>query len=83
MLQDDWWGVAEALNETGISGKGLVVTGKHWLLLSKAHAGARKHRIYGLEMFYQPLLTFAPMTESFDDFRKKFKTSVLQLQTSH
>jgi lysosomal alpha-mannosidase len=75
-LYDDGFGVGEALNETGTDGRGLVVTGRHWLLLSNPSNGARRHRIYAQEMFAQPLYTFAPSTEdTFDTYISNFKTS--------
>lgn len=73
----------EALNETGVGGRGLVVTGKHWLLLSSPKAGPRLHRVYAQEMFYQPLLTFAQWSESFDTYKESFKTSVTLITCIH
>lgn len=76
MLQDDWFGVDEALNETGSDGRGLVATGKHWLFLSKPDQGPRLHRTFAQEIFYQPLMTFAQWSESFEEYRKNFAMTV-------
>ncbi len=44
MLYDDKRGVAEALNEPGIDGKGLIVRGRHWLVAAPAAAAAPLYR---------------------------------------
>jgi lysosomal alpha-mannosidase len=75
-LYDDGFGVGEALNETGTDGRGLVVTGRHWLLLSSPSTGARRHRVYAQEMFAQPLFTFTSVQDdNFDSYISDFKTS--------
>uniref|UniRef100_A0A915HUZ6 Alpha-mannosidase n=1 Tax=Romanomermis culicivorax TaxID=13658 RepID=A0A915HUZ6_ROMCU len=81
LFQDDNFGVAEPLNETGPDGRGLVATGKHWLMLEKPNVAAKKHRFFAMEMFYQPIPTFAPYDQSFDDYRRQFKTFFAGLTT--
>jgi lysosomal alpha-mannosidase len=81
-LYDDGFGVGEPLNETGADGRGLVVTGRHWLLLTTPQNGARRHRTYAQEMFYQPLFTFSPVDETFDSYMNSFKTSFAALTKS-
>ena len=58
LLDDDAFGVGEALNEVAY-GKGLVVRGKHWVLLNPVGERAvEEHRFRAMELFYQPLVVF-------------------------
>uniref|UniRef100_A0AC34RFS1 Glycosyl hydrolase family 38 C-terminal domain-containing protein n=1 Tax=Panagrolaimus sp. JU765 TaxID=591449 RepID=A0AC34RFS1_9BILA len=59
MYDDDHWGVEEALDEPGNDGKGLVVRGKHWLILEPAASSQKDQRKLALEMFHQPIVTFS------------------------
>lgn len=71
-LDDDAFGVGEALNEPGFDGKGLVVRGTHVLLptnLSEAYA----HRDEALGIYMAPLATFAEY-QDIDTYRSQFKT---------
>ena len=56
LLKDDSLGVGEALNETGVSGKGLVTRGKHLVFLSTPTESARLHRQQGELMMLQPTI---------------------------
>jgi hypothetical protein len=59
---DDGWGVEEALDEPGEDGRGLIVAGRHWLLLGKPNDS--EHRKFGLEMFHRmpaQTMAFAPL----------------------
>ncbi|XP_063709608.1 lysosomal alpha-mannosidase-like isoform X2 [Culicoides brevitarsis] len=51
LLHDDAFGVAEALNEKGVDGKGLVARGKHWLVIGKKSTPSPT--IYARERFLQ------------------------------
>ncbi|XP_067124288.1 lysosomal alpha-mannosidase [Centruroides vittatus] len=59
LLHDDAFGVGEALNELGVDGRGLVVKGKHYLILSDINSAASKHRALAEKLFMAPLLSFA------------------------
>lgn len=66
----------EALDEPGEDGRGLVVRGRHWLLVSSPpDSAARAHRSLAFEMFHEPLLGFTPV-DTIDDYRSKFRTEV-------
>jgi lysosomal alpha-mannosidase len=80
-FEDDGFGVQEALNETGSDGRGLVVRGKHWLLLSEPAKAAKLHRQFGMEMFYQPIATLAPVSGTFDEYKNKFNTMISGIKT--
>ncbi|VDO92022.1 unnamed protein product [Soboliphyme baturini] len=66
LLYDDHFGVDEALNEKE-SGKGLVVRGRHWLMVGKAVSDNPIPVSLQLFMqkFYEPILMFAPVTNRF------------------
>ncbi|RWS08571.1 lysosomal alpha-mannosidase-like protein [Dinothrombium tinctorium] len=59
LLYDDAFGVGEPLNETGVDDRGLVVRGKHFLILSKIEDGAKMHRKLAQEIYMAPLITFS------------------------
>lgn len=50
--------------------------GRHWITLSTPQNGARRHRTYAQEMFYQPLLSFSAIDTTFDSYSRNFKTLV-------
>ncbi|KAF2364115.1 Glycoside hydrolase family 38 N-terminal domain [Trinorchestia longiramus] len=67
LLDDDAFGVGEALNETAF-GVGLIARGTHWLLHSDAATAdcdfACLHRRLGEELFMRPLLMFQDGSDS-------------------
>lgn len=76
LLADDYRGVGEALNETSYmspypdwqrSGKGIVVSGKHKVLLSHERYGMRELR-GAIDTFYSPLTILnKKINDDFDD----------------
>lgn len=58
ILHDDSLGVTEPLNETAF-GQGLVVRGKHILILESPASSARIHRVTSQQLFMHPIVTYA------------------------
>ncbi|XP_037083659.1 lysosomal alpha-mannosidase-like isoform X1 [Pollicipes pollicipes] len=57
-VQDDAFGVGEPLNETEF-GVGLVVRGRHWVVVSDPADAPKLHRDLAEQMFMAPQLSFA------------------------
>lgn len=63
-LHDDDLGVAEPLNEPGLDGRGLIISGTHTLVIASANRASRLRR-QNQEMIAHPLaLLFAPVPSS-------------------
>ena len=58
LLYDDKRGVREPLNETGISGEGLIIRGKHLLILDTVDNSAYTQRMMAEELMMIPELSF-------------------------
>ncbi|CAF1383060.1 unnamed protein product [Adineta steineri] len=75
ILHDDGFGVGEPLNETAY-GKGLVVTGKHILLVDRPEDSALLHRVGAQQFFMQPLATYSlPNTSSYTNYSNTYRQS--------
>jgi lysosomal alpha-mannosidase len=61
MLADDGRGVGQALNESGLSGQGLIVRGRHWIMATHAATAARAAREQQQAVYFAPLAKLAPM----------------------
>lgn len=72
LLKDDKRGVAEPLNETGISGKGLIVRGKLCLILAPPKESAALHREHGEKLLLGPVLGFAPNSLTFKKWTSQY-----------
>ncbi|XP_054157914.1 lysosomal alpha-mannosidase-like [Oppia nitens] len=73
-LYDDAFGVGEALNEPGVDGKGLVIRGKFWLLLTSLADAADAHRDLAQRILSEPSLTFGKLGSTTpEDYLKKHK----------
>ena len=58
LLYDDWLGVAEALDEKGMSGEGLVTRGKYHVFLNHPKNSSRFHRMEGESMMLEPIVRY-------------------------
>ncbi|KAI8485033.1 mannose metabolic process [Branchiostoma belcheri] len=81
MLYDDGYGVGEPLNETGVFGDGLVVRGKHYLLLDTPESSGQLHRALGEQLYMAPsiLLSLAGGISP-AQYRKDFHTNFTALK---
>ena len=62
MLKDDRRGVGEPLNETGQFGEGLIIRGKHFVLVEDIDKSSAAHRLMAEQLFLAPRLGFNPST---------------------
>ncbi|XP_015271310.1 PREDICTED: lysosomal alpha-mannosidase [Gekko japonicus] len=60
LLYDDSRGVGEPLLEPGVYHDGLVVRGRHLILLDTAESSAEQHRLLAQQEFMAPQLVLAP-----------------------
>ena len=72
LLHDDGRGVSEALNETGLDGKGLIITGRHLVSLVKPAAGraARARIIQNAAVPGASSYAFTPLSGSIASVRR-------------
>lgn len=76
LLVDDGFGVGESLNETAYN-QGLVVRGKHYLILSDQSGSAKLYRSLAQELYREPQISFIATDESFKSWSKLYKTKVI------
>ena len=62
MLKDDKRGVGEPLNETGQFGEGLIIRGKHFVLVDDLDKSSAAHRLMAEQLLLAPRLSFNPST---------------------
>lgn len=76
MLVDDAFGVGEPLNETGINGEGLIVTGTQRLFLEDIESSARLYRDSEERMYMAPSISYAQVNYSSAEYAKNFRTQL-------
>ncbi|KAK7113102.1 lysosomal alpha-mannosidase-like [Littorina saxatilis] len=64
LLYMDGAAINEALNETGLDGKGLIVRGSHYVMLDPISSAAAGHRDLGERLFMAPALSFSLPTDT-------------------
>ena len=50
------------MNETGQFGDGLIMRGKHYLILDTVAASGKQHRLLAEELYMDPLVAFQNVT---------------------
>lgn len=79
MLNDDAFGVAEALNEIAF-GEGLIARGKHWLIFGKKSTESptleARERILQNKVLMSNWLFFDSVTTNLDDWASTYTTEV-------
>ena len=81
IAHDDGRGVGEALNETGLDGKGLVITGATWVHLSPLADAAYHARATATEIYSPPHQSYAPLNSSIGDYLTGHQSNVSFLKT--
>ena len=77
-LYDDGRGVGEPLNETGQFGDGLIIRGKHVVLLDNIENSTLYHRLVAEGLMIEPVHGVQPSTDSPSDIVAKYFTNVSQ-----
>ncbi|UJR26764.1 hypothetical protein I4U23_008079 [Adineta vaga] len=72
ILYDDSLGVGEALNESAF-GQGLVVRGKHFLIVEPPASSAAYHRIGSQRLFMHPLATYALVQQPYASYSASYR----------
>jgi lysosomal alpha-mannosidase len=72
ILHDDSEGVDEPLNETAFD-KGLVVRGKHLLILESPASSALVHRVSAQRLFMHPIATYALPQTSYANYSSAYR----------
>lgn len=72
ILHDDSEGVNEPLNETAFD-KGLVVRGKHLLILESPTSSALVHRVSAQQLFMHPIATYALPQTSYANYSSSYR----------
>lgn len=66
--------LAEPLNETAF-GKGLVVRGKHLIIIDTPNNSAIVHRTHAQQLYMQPISTFALTNLSYVNYSTSYRTT--------
>lgn len=80
-LYDDSLGVGEPLNETAY-GEGLVVRGKHFLILDSPATSAANHRVIAQNLYMHPITTFSLTPLAYTNYASNFRLTWSALNDS-
>ena len=72
ILTNDSLSLAEPLNETAY-GKGLVIRGKHFIVIDTPNNSALIHRTDAQQLYMQPIFTFALTNLSYDNYSTNYR----------
>ena len=72
LLYDDGFGVGEALNESAY-GQGLVIHGRHQLIIESPESSALLHRVSSQQMYMNPLATYSLTQQTYEDYSAAYR----------
>jgi len=72
LLHDDRLGAGEALNESAF-GEGLVVRGKHFLVVEPPETSALYHRVGSQRLYMHPLATYSITPQSYESYSAAYQ----------
>ena len=72
LLYDDGFGVGEALNESAY-GHGLVVRGRHVLVVEPVASSAFVHRVSAQQLYMHPLATYSLIQQTYEDYSAAYR----------
>jgi len=75
-LYDDSRGVGEPMNETGVDGDGLIIRGKHHVILDDLKDSTHHHRLAGEHLMLKPLMVFIRSEGTYKDYTDHYLTKV-------
>jgi len=79
---DDGRGVGEPLSEPGLDGKGLIITGAHYVQLTAVNALAQKTRVLQQRVFAPLHWSLAPLSGSISSYLTTHNSDWTALQTA-
>ena len=74
LLYDDHRGVVEPLNEPGMNGTGLVISGKHWIVFDSIKNSGSIQRTLGEQMLLRPTMAFHRNSNPVPDYLSSYNT---------
>ncbi len=72
LLYDDGFGLGEALNETAY-GQGLVVRGRHVLVIQPPASSALYHRVGSQQLYMHPLATYSLPQQTYANYSAAYR----------
>ena len=72
LLYDDGFGVIKPLNEFAY-GQGLVIRGRHQLIIESPQSSALLHRITSQQFYMNPLATYSLTQQTYDDYSAAYR----------
>jgi len=81
LLMDDGRGVGEPLNEPGLDGMGLTVTGIHYVMLSTTDTVVAHYRRHAARVFAPPSVAYAPLSGSISNYIASHRVSQTFIQS--
>ena len=81
-FKDDGRGVAEPIDEPGQFGKGLIIRGRHYVLVDTIQKSTSLHRTLGMQLMLKPHVVFVLDNANSMDFRDKYLINVCRSETS-